>query len=438
MIHGVLVLIALSAAAADPRAEDQLRAEVERLVARLDAPQLAEREAAEAALLELGPEALDPLPRRTEQFSAEVRQRLARVRRKLQQTASATAAEASTVTLDAEDLPLSEALAAFERQTGNRIVDYRRRFGQPAPDPKLNPHFQQTPFWPALDRLLDRAGLTVYPYAEGGAIGIVSAGGRSARSGRACYSGPFRFEAVAVVARRDLLKKNARSLTVALEVAWEPRLRPIILAQRMADVSAVDRAGRRLPVADPQARFEAALGGGKSAVDLDLSFAPPAGNLEEIAVLEGKLSATLPGRIETFRFGDLPGAENVKQRIAAATVTLEEVRPSSHKAATTGRAEKAAGQTWEVRIRVRFDEAGDALESHRTWIFDNPAYLETPGGEPVAPRRHETIAQGEDEVGVAFFFTIDKPIDQYRFVYKTPGSIITRRYEYRLKNIPPP
>ena len=97
-----------------------------------------------------------------------------------------------------------------------------------------------------------------------------------------------------------------------------------------------------------------------------------------------------------------------------------------------------ATETWEVRIRVRFDDAGNALESHRTWIFDNPAYLEGPDGKTIAPNGYETMAQSENEVGVAFFFTVPIPIDQYNFVYKTPGSIITRGYEYELKDIPLP
>ncbi len=229
-------------------------------------------------------------------------------------------------------------------------------------------------------------------------------------------------------------------MTVTVEAAWEPRLRPIILLQRMADVSAVDAAGRPLPVADPQAILEATAGGTASAVKLALAFVPPSDGARQIASLKGKLTATLPGRIETFRFRDLTAAKNVKRRIAAATVTLEQVRKSSHKAATGSRVpdDRAATETWEVRIRVRFDDAGNALESHRTWIFDNPAYLEGPDGKTIAPDGYETTAQSENEVGVAFFFTVSKPIDQYSFVYKTPGSIITRGYEYELKDIPLP
>ncbi|MCD4728068.1 MAG: hypothetical protein K8R46_10425, partial [Pirellulales bacterium] len=252
---------------------------------------------------------------------------------------------------------------------------------------------------------------------------------QTARFGRACYSGPFRFEATGIVARRDLLEQNGRSLIVTVEATWEPRLRPIILLQRMADVTAVDRSDRPLPVADPQAQLETSPSGAASVVKLHLAFVPPSDDVRQIASLKGKLIATLPGRIETFRFRNLSAAKNVKQRIAGVTVTLKQVRKTNHKAAT---------ETWEARIRVRFDAAGDALESHRTWIFDNAAFLESPDGKPVAPDGYETTAQGENEVGVAFLFTVEGPIDRYSFVYKTPGSIITRGFDYELKDVPLP
>ncbi|MBU4398937.1 MAG: hypothetical protein KKE86_06325 [Planctomycetes bacterium] len=431
MIHGVLLLVSMLGVQADRPATEELRAEVRRLVRQLDSPQLERRDAAEAALLQLGPAVLDLLPEETDRTPAEVRQRLARVRQKLQQSASDAAADASTVTLDARSTPLSVVLAAFEQQSGNSIVDYRRRFGQPTTDTELKIDFERTPFWPALDRVLDQAGLTVYPFAERRAIGVVSkvGGKQTARFGRACYSGPLRFEATGIVARRDLLEQDGRSLIVTVEAAWEPRLRAIILLQRMADVTAVDRSGRPLPVADPQAQLETSPSGAASAVKLNLAFAPPSDDVRQIASLKGKLIATLPGRTETFRFRNLSAAKNVKHRIAGVTVTLEQVRKTNH---------KAAAETWEARIRVRFDDAGDALESHRTWIFDNAAFLEGPDGKPVSYGSYETTAQGENEVGVAFSFTVEGPIDRYSFVYKTPGSIITHGFDYELKDIPLP
>ena len=114
---------------------------------------------------------------------------------------------------------------------------------------------------------------------------------------------------------------------VTLEAAWEPRLRIISLMQRMADVRAVDERGDPLPVADREAQPEVPISGEATAVKLDLPLQLPPREVRQIASLKGKLLATIPGRIETFRFSKLADAKNVQQRIAGVTVTLEQVSP---------------------------------------------------------------------------------------------------------------
>ena len=253
MLIGILLVGPLANAA-----DDDLKSEVRRLVRQLDAPQLVQREAVEAELLRAGPAALDLLPPANDRMTAEVRQRLDRVRQKLQQAAADSVADASVITLHADAMRLSTILEAFQTQSGNTMVDFRRQFGQPANDPKLTVDFDKTPFWPAIDQILDRAKLTVYPYAKQRGIGVVSVPGEeeTARVGRASYRGPFRFEAVSIVARRNLRQANGDSLLVGVEVMWEPRLRVISLMQQMADVTAADERGRPLPMAASEAKAE--------------------------------------------------------------------------------------------------------------------------------------------------------------------------------------
>jgi hypothetical protein len=93
------------------------------------------------------------------------------------------------------------------------------------------------------------------------------------------------------------------------------------------------------------------------------------------------------------------------------------------------------GPGCDVRILVRFDDAGDALASHRTWIFDNPAFLEGPDGKPLGYDSYDTTAQSDTAVGLAYRFTTPLPLDRLCFVYKTPGAIIRRAYEYHLTGI---
>ena len=54
---------------------------------------------------------------------------------------------------------LSKILAEMQKQSGNPIIDARRQLGQPADDPELKVDFDKTPFWRALDEVLDQAGL---------------------------------------------------------------------------------------------------------------------------------------------------------------------------------------------------------------------------------------------------------------------------------------
>jgi hypothetical protein len=268
--------------------------------------------------------------------------------------------------------------------------------------------------------------LAVYPFAEEQAIHVVAAAvpAKNARVGRAAYDGPFRFEVLRVSATRDFRETDNGTLHASLEIAWEPRMAPVILLQRMADVHAVDDRGESLSVANRDAQLDVSVQGCVPAVVLDLPFRLPPRDARKIARLHGDMTAVIAGKIETFRFSKPAQAKNVEQRMASAVVLLEQARKNL--------------SGWEVRIRVRFDEAGDALASHRTWIFNNEAFLETADGKKIAPASYETTLQKKNEVGVAFSFPGNDPIDDKTFVYKTPGAILTKTLKYELRDIPLP
>ncbi len=418
-----LMLIACSLAGQAPQAtKEDMKDEVRRLVRQLDADELAQRNAAEEALVKIGPAALELLPAATERLSAEARERLARVRQKLEQAAVESAVKPTLITLDGDAMPLSKALAALSEQSGNKITDYREQFGQAASDPTLKVHFNKTPFWQALDQVLDQANLTVYPFGDEPGLNIVGRGvGQTLRGQNAVYAGPFRFEPVRLDAQSDLRDQKGSILKLIVEAAWEPRLKPISLVERLADVEAVDNRSKRLKVESEEAEIEAPVEGQKSAVELTLPFVLPPREAKEIARVKGKITATIPGRIEEFRFDNLLAAKNVEKRMAGVTVTLEQVRKNN--------------EAWEVFVRARFDDAGDALASHRGWIFRNEAYLEGPDGKPIAYDTMETNLQTKDEVGVSYIFVLDKPPDDMKFVYKTPGAILGTKVEYEIRNL---
>ena len=175
-------------------APNEREATVRRLVRQLDAPQLADRDAAEQELIKLGPDALDLLPAPTGRTSAEVQERLARVRRKFEQMAAQSAGEPSRVTLRGDPMKLSKCLEEISRQTGNRIVDFREQFNQEKTDPDVKVSFDKTPFWKALDDVLGQAKLTVYPFGPERAVHVVGRPETTAPADRGWFdSGPFRF-----------------------------------------------------------------------------------------------------------------------------------------------------------------------------------------------------------------------------------------------------
>ena len=421
MLTAALLVGAVVLGQADAGADDDLKRTVRRLIYQLDSDRLSQRQSAEEALLKLGPAALDLLPQPTDRHSAEVLQRVARVRQKLQHLVARAAGEPSLITLRGDAMPLSKVLAALAEQSGNKIVDFRGEFGQQVTDPPLKFDFDKTPFWEALDQVLDRAELRLYGFGEEKAINFVAgAGPRRPRVGSACYAGPLRIEPIRMLARREFQQAEGDSLQLTLSVDWEPRLNPLNLSQKTSEIRAVDGQDRPLAVEDVGPVLNVPTGGATS-VQLKLPFQLPPRDVKRIASLKGKLTAMIPGKVETFTFDRLTEAKNVEKRVAGVTVTLNRVQRNN--------------ELWQVRMQVQFDKPGGALASHLGWIYDNEAYLEDPDGKPVPYDSQEFGRQADNQVGVAYLFVLEGPLDGYKFVYKTPGVIMSTEFDYEIKGI---
>ena len=131
-----------------------------------------------------------------------------------------------------------------------------------------------------------------------------------------------------IIARRDLRDPDGESLRLTLEAAWEPRLKPISLKQRMADLRVVDENGNSLTLDESRAELEVPAGGGTT-VEFDVPMRLPPRDVKRIASLKGRLLAMVPGKIETFTFENLTEAKNVEKRIAGVTVTFDRLRKNN-------------------------------------------------------------------------------------------------------------
>lgn len=407
-----------------------LAGRVAELIARLDAPRLADRDAAEKALVAIGPDALDVLPRGEAKLSAEVKQRLTRVRRQLEIAFAKSAAKASLITLADGERPFSEVLAAIAEQSGNPLVDGRKRGedDRPPADPRIRIAFDKTPFWQALDETLDAAGMSLNVRDAQGdePLRLVAAerrAGLKPRATDAVYRGPLRFAVAGADVKRDA--DEVESLVrIVLEAAWEPRLRPVALNLAAKELSAVDDQQRPLRVASAEAQWATSSLGGQGAMRLTLPFVLPNRDAKHV-VLRGRMTALLAGSNVAFRFERLretrPGAAVVSQKVGDATVRLESFR--------------RVGGRWIARIRVIYDNPQEAVQSHYDWLYESRATLAA-GAEQRKPVEYDAQA-AEDGVIATYVFAADdadKP-GELTLIYATPAVIMTVPFEFEFAEI---
>jgi hypothetical protein len=432
----LLCLIAdASRAAEDTSAKSepdpQFARQVSRVIGQLNDDQAAERDAAEKKLLELAgtsaaqtEQLLQALPKNTDQLPLAVREKLGRIRKQIEDRAAKAATASTTVTLSAKQLPITEVLKAIEKQTGNRFVDNRE---QQADQPNVAPtpitiELKNEPFWPAIDQILDQSKLGIYSYGGKDALSIVprdpSAGPRHAN---ASYQGPFRLEVTEVTAERSRRQPNQTSLKLQLEIAWEPRLRPIAISQPVADLKAITDKDTQLSVAQPKATLDVEIPTGTQAAEITLPFQLPPRDAKSIKSLRGKLHALVPGRQVKFKFDDLAKASGKSQRVGGVQVSLDDVRTNN--------------EIWEVHMRFALDEDNDALQSHRNWVFQNVSYMVDKDGKTIDNAGLETTRQTKNEVGNAYLFDLPDGIEGLSWVYETPAAIVDLPVEYEIKEL---
>ncbi|MFL6544912.1 MAG: hypothetical protein ACJ8LM_06970, partial [Candidatus Udaeobacter sp.] len=411
--------------------DPQLARQISRLIGQLNDDRAAERDAAEKKLLELAGTSsaqsdrfLQSLPRQTEQMPLAVRDRLMRIRQQVEDRVAKAATAATTVTLSAKQMPLSEVIAAIEKQTGNRLADNREQQGDQAgvKDVRVTVELKNERFWPALDQILDQAKLGAYPYSGKNTLSIIPRDPADGpRRGRAAYNGPFRLDITEVQAQRNLRQPKQTSLKLQLEVAWEPRLRPIAISQPATDLKATTDAGGQLGVAQPKAVLDVEVPNGTQAAEITLPFNLPPRDVKRITVLHGKLHALVPGRQAKFRFDDLANAAGKSQRQGGVQVTVDDVRKNN--------------AVWEVHMRFALDEDNGALQSHRGWVFQNLSYVIDKDGKQIDNGGLETTHQTKNEVGVAYVFDLPNGPDRVSWVYETPAAIVDLPVEYEIKDI---
>src|SRR5579864_224999 len=255
--------------------DDALKDRVNQLVERLDSPKNDVRDTAEKTLIGLGSKVLPLLPDLTKTTSKERKERIERIRTALAEAEQNANLGASRVTIQAKGIRLSEAIRQLQAKTGNAITDLREQFGTEVTNPSLELDIADKPFFEALDIIAKKADLVPSFFTSDGTIGLMAVPmmregeDKPAENPFLIYSGPFRVVFKQIFVSRDL-QADTGTANAQFEVAWEPRLRPMLLALKVDEIKIVDDQGKEVKPAVMQESTELPLRPENPAAEVNL------------------------------------------------------------------------------------------------------------------------------------------------------------------------
>jgi hypothetical protein len=411
------------------RAQDAaLRDRVQQLVGRLQGGTAAEQEAAETALVGLGARALPVLPEPSTLADAASRERLERVRRAIEESGQARAGEASKVTIRGKGLRLSEALQALQKQSGNVVTDLREQNNQQADNPAIDLDLENSTFFEALAAIAGAAKLSPYFYTDDGSVGLMAGGMMDGAPDegnpdpRVVLSGPFRVELQEIVAKREF-GTGQSAANARLEIAWEPRLRPMLLQLDAAGITVTDDQRRSVAPSLGEEATSIPLNAANPIAEVNLNMAAPDRSARSLASLKVAGKMTLPAGVRTFKFDNLSHPEDRQQgqvTVSLVSTTVEDF-------------------TWKVRILVGIPGQGE-LDSYQQSLMNNRVWLQKADGSRFEQNGgYSDLGTAEGKVGFEYVF-VDapgKPSD-YALVYEAPSEVKTVPVTFEFRDVPLP
>jgi hypothetical protein len=389
-----------------------LKDRVQSLVQRLASGSATDRDLAEAALTKLGARAVDLLPAELPASADDdARLRLARLREGI---ASATV-EASKVTIEGTGIRLSDALRQLQAQSHNPITDLREAYGGEASNPVLDLDLKDASFFEALDAIAEKAGVSVSFFTGDGSVGIMpgpSPGDMYGRTQRPPirYAGPFRIALNRIGSIRDFNTAEART-NVQFEVAWEPRLRPMLLALKSDRIKIVDDQDHAV---EPDIREEstnAPLRPENPAAELNLNLKAPDRAARSLKTLTVEADVTVPAGQKRFTFPKIDRPK-VTQTQGDVSLTLEDFEVSEN--------------VWKLRVRLAMPGSGPVFETYRQGLFNNQIWLQKPDGSRFEQNGgFSTLGAAEGMLAFEYLF-VDAPGTpaDWALVYETPGKVV--------------
>ena len=423
--------------------------DVQPLLKALNAPTSAERAEAERALQALGPEVLPLLPDLNspagKKLPPEVRLRLNRVKLALEKQKSADSLSASMVALK-EAEPLDKVLEKIAAQTGNVLKSGLTEPPTFTPAEGASPQ----PFWQMVDTLCDMLGLTLIPRkGEDGTNRwcLVKSPRSTKRSGEqnehVTYLDAFRLEPLKITSNIQLDNERMAS-ALLLELAWEPKLTPIYAQITLDKIGFPDteesKAGELFP---RTVDLPLELGDIRSVPEIPIPLKKPEILREHQSMtLGGTLYTVVAGPKTDFAFRELDqklGREftPVSHRTNALLLTLTRLRLEK-----TPREDGTTTSELVATVRYRYENPYEAMESHRQWVYENPAWLVNASGTRVNIERSEMLLQTTNEIALDLYFPVTDDVIQtlagWTLIYPRPSGLYEVKHAFELRNIPIP
>lgn len=330
------------------------------------------------------------------------------------------------VTLDDRPRTPDAILAEITSQTKLPVADRRNS----AADQPLSLPLRNATYWEALDQLATRLDARVDVFSNDGVPALV-AGPRGMPL--VCHSGVFRVE-VRRLSSTVEVSSQSRLTRVALDLAWEPGLRPLLLNPR-PESARVSLVGQGAEAGRAQAGGATAVQG-KTATTLEIQLTGIPREAKSIDSLQGELIAIAASRMLTFRFETLDSLQS---------------RPATRKREDDGIQVTVGEPTleadrWSIDVRVRNPDSNPVFESFQSWTLFNEMYLERKDGKGIFPANGGSSEFLDRSGGEFTYHFVDdlkagrkrgRPGDWY-VVYRTPGPISRWTIPFRFKDVPLP
>lgn len=418
----VLCIARLTGVAVGATPAADVTRKVAALVRNLDADDRTERDKAEKEILSLGAAALASLPSpEAADLSAEQRRRLRAILPRLWHEKLRLELAGSIVSLPAKSMKLSQAIASIRDQTGIPLTDLRAKLDQPVSDPTLELTVNRQVFWAALDQVLAKAGLVTFLDTDDHHVGF-AAGSRGQRP--TAFAGALRIEVEKAVLQRDFDSPHAE-LRLALALAIEPKLTPLLVELDPKTFRAVDNQKRPLKFLDEGAIALKPQPGALTIATV-VRLERPARDAEAISELSGQLGVWLPAHTQEIRFDGIKEGSSGKKSAGGVTVHLDPIT--------------SRDGVWTFPVLADLPDRDAPAESHLRAALSIRTYLQKADGSRL-PQNGGTSSLVDEpgRIGSEFLF-VDYPgeVSDYSLIVQVPVGLTRLAVPVAIQSVPLP